>query len=106
MYRYSAIFLNNPDNTSESLETFFWVKILNFFDVDPGSGMDKIWIRDPVWTKFGSGIRDKNPRSATMSTVIKYHIFFYFCVQNLLVNSLTAIYIFVSCYKYFLKFRL
>jgi hypothetical protein len=26
----------NPDNISQSLETIFWVKILKFFDGDPG----------------------------------------------------------------------
>jgi hypothetical protein len=36
----------NPDHISESLETIFLVKILKFFDVDPGS----------VMGKFGSGI--------------------------------------------------
>jgi hypothetical protein len=35
-----------PDHISWSLETIFWVKILKFFDADPG------------WKKFGSGIRD------------------------------------------------
>jgi hypothetical protein len=39
--------MNNPDHISESLEAFFWVKILKFFDADPGSEMEKIWIRDP-----------------------------------------------------------
>jgi hypothetical protein len=54
-----------PDHISQSLETIFWVKILKFFDADlgiffdPGSG-----IRDPGWKNFGSGIRDKHPRSA------------------------------------------
>jgi hypothetical protein len=38
--------MNNPDHTSESLETFFRVKILNFFDADPG------------WKEIGSGIQD------------------------------------------------
>jgi hypothetical protein len=33
--------MNNPDNISESLETFFGFKILKFFNVDPGSGMEK-----------------------------------------------------------------
>jgi hypothetical protein len=28
--------VNNPDHISESLETIFWVKILKFFDADPG----------------------------------------------------------------------
>jgi hypothetical protein len=46
--------MNNPDHISESLETMFWVKILKFFDADPGwkssdpgSGMEKIRFRDP-----------------------------------------------------------
>ncbi len=38
--------MNNPDHISESLETIFRVKMLKFFDADPGSGMEKIWIRD------------------------------------------------------------
>jgi hypothetical protein len=38
--------MNNPDHISQILETIFWVKILQFFDVDPG------------WKKLGSGIRD------------------------------------------------
>jgi hypothetical protein len=28
--------MNIPDHVSESLETIFWVKILKFFNVDPG----------------------------------------------------------------------
>jgi hypothetical protein len=38
--------MNNPDHISESLETFFGVKILKFFDADPVSGMENIWILD------------------------------------------------------------
>jgi hypothetical protein len=48
--------MNIPDHISEWLETFFGLKILKFFDahpgsgifltLDPGSGMDKIQIRD------------------------------------------------------------
>jgi hypothetical protein len=72
--------MNNPDHVSQSLITIFWVKILKFFDVDPGSGMEKIRIRDgkksdPGWKKVGSGmekigIRDgkkSGPGSATVS---------------------------------------
>jgi hypothetical protein len=40
-----------------------WVKILKFFDADPGSGMEKIRIRDPGWKTFGSGF----PGSATLT---------------------------------------
>jgi hypothetical protein len=58
--------MNNPDHILKSLETifsiFFWVKILKFFDEDPG------WRQ---FGSFGSGmeksrIRDKNPGSATL----------------------------------------
>jgi hypothetical protein len=38
----SGFGINNPDHISDSLETIFWVKILKFFDADPG------------WKKFGS----------------------------------------------------
>jgi hypothetical protein len=37
--------INNPDHISESLKTIFLVKILQFFDADPGSGMEKILFR-------------------------------------------------------------
>ncbi len=39
--------LSNPDHISESLETIFWVKILELFDADPGFAMEKIRIRNP-----------------------------------------------------------
>jgi hypothetical protein len=51
--------MNNPGHISESLGTISWVKILKFFDADPG------------WKKFGSGIRDKHPGSTTLHTA--YH---------------------------------
>jgi hypothetical protein len=38
--------MSNPDHIFESVETIFWVKILKFFDAAPGSGMEKIQIRD------------------------------------------------------------
>jgi hypothetical protein len=38
--------MNNQDHISESTVTIFWVKILTFFDADPGSGMEKIRILD------------------------------------------------------------
>jgi hypothetical protein len=40
--------MNNPDHSSESSETIFWVKILKFFDADPESGMEKIRIQDKL----------------------------------------------------------
>ncbi len=46
--------MNNPDHISSYLETIFWVKMLKFYDADPG------------WKKFGSGIPDKHLRSATL----------------------------------------
>jgi hypothetical protein len=47
--------MNKPDHISGSLGTIFYVKILKFFDADPGSGMEKIRIRDRGCKKFGSG---------------------------------------------------
>jgi hypothetical protein len=45
--------MNNPDHVSK--ETIFWVKILKFFDADPG------------WKKFGiRDGRDIHPASATL----------------------------------------
>jgi hypothetical protein len=38
----SGFWMNNPDNIFESLKHFLGFKILKFFDVDPGSGMEKI----------------------------------------------------------------
>ncbi len=50
--------MNNPDHISVSLETIFLVKLLKFFDADPGSGMDKIRIR------YG---KNSDPGSATLT---------------------------------------
>jgi hypothetical protein len=36
-----------PGSYFRELGNFFSVKILKFFDAVPGSGMEKIWIRDP-----------------------------------------------------------
>jgi hypothetical protein len=59
--------MNSPNHISESLETVFWVKILEFFYVDPGwkkfgSGMEN----------FGSGIREKHPGSAALLDCFSY----------------------------------
>ncbi len=43
---------------------FFGVKILKFYDEDPGSGMEKV----------GSGIRDKHSGSATLPSIIFLHL--------------------------------
>jgi hypothetical protein len=36
-----------PGSYFQDLRNNFWVKILKFFDADPGSGMEKIKILDP-----------------------------------------------------------
>jgi hypothetical protein len=70
---------------SESLETIFGLKVLQFFNADPGSGIfftlepgsgkekfgagiRNLFILDPGSRKekFESGIRDKHPGSATL----------------------------------------
>jgi hypothetical protein len=40
------------DHVSENLETIVWVKILKFFDADPGSGNRCGKNSDPGWKKF------------------------------------------------------
>jgi hypothetical protein len=57
--RGSGYGMNDQHHITKSLETIFWVRILKFFDADPGSGMQNTY--DP-----GSGlekirIRDKHP---------------------------------------------
>ncbi len=46
--------MKNPDHISKSLETIFRVKILNSLMRirNPGSRVEKIWIRDPEWKNF------------------------------------------------------
>jgi hypothetical protein len=53
--------MNNPDHISEGLETIFWVKIFKFFDGDPGSGMEKIRIRDRIFGPGMEKIRIRDP---------------------------------------------
>jgi hypothetical protein len=67
--------MDNQDHISETLETIFWLKkfklkILEFFDADPGSGagMEKVRIRDLGWKKMR--IWDKHPGSATLVTTV------------------------------------
>jgi hypothetical protein len=40
--------MNIPDPIAESLETILGVKILKFFDANPGSGKEEIRIRDKL----------------------------------------------------------
>jgi hypothetical protein len=58
--------MNIPDLISESLGTIFWVNKVKFFDADPNSGSGIFLTLDPGWKKkFGFGIRDNHPGSAT-----------------------------------------
>jgi hypothetical protein len=56
--------MNNTDHISEGLETIFWVKILKFFDADPGSVIRDGKNTDPGWKNSdpGSGINIPNQR--------------------------------------------
>jgi len=77
-YLGSGSGMNNPDHISESLETVFSVKILKFFDAVPGSGMEKIWIRDGKNLDPGSGINIPNPQHCLQAiSTIKRHIFLF-----------------------------
>jgi hypothetical protein len=56
--------MNNPDHISESLNTFLGVKILKFFDADPGPGWKKFGfrIRGKKSSDLGSGINIPDPQ--------------------------------------------
>jgi hypothetical protein len=56
--------MNKANHISESLETIFVLRYLNSLMRiwDPGSGMEKIRIRDPGCQKFGSGISIPDPQ--------------------------------------------
>jgi hypothetical protein len=56
--------MNYPNHISRELRKhFFGLRYL----ADPGSGNGKN--SDPGWKKFGTGIRDKHPGSATLQGV-------------------------------------
>jgi hypothetical protein len=70
--------MNNPDHIYERLKSIFWVKILKFFNADPGwkkfgSGMEKIHIRDPGWINSdpGSGVNVPDPATLLLLVVVK-----------------------------------
>jgi hypothetical protein len=50
----------HPGSYFQEIKTFFWVKLLKFFDAVPGSGMKKN--SDPGWKNFGSGINIPDPQ--------------------------------------------
>jgi hypothetical protein len=55
-----------PRSYFRELRNYFWVKILKFFDADPGSGIRDGKNSDPGWKKLAPGIGDKHPTSATL----------------------------------------
>jgi hypothetical protein len=71
--------MNNPDKISDSLETFFWVKIIKFFDADPGSGMEKNRIRDSGWEKSDPGPTTLGPMIKTCPSYPSYYVSVPFC---------------------------
>jgi hypothetical protein len=60
------------------LETIFWVKILEFFDADPGSGLEG-------WKKVGSGM-EKNPGSGINAVLA--NVMFFIQTALLLISNL------------------
>ncbi len=57
--------MNNPDKFFRAqnpfFKSFFGVKILKFFDEDPGSGMETVRIRDGKKSDPGPGINIPDP---------------------------------------------
>jgi hypothetical protein len=44
--------MNNSDHIFKSLDKIFWVKILKFFDANPGSENEKNRVQDPRMKKI------------------------------------------------------
>jgi hypothetical protein len=55
--------MNNPE--------YIWVKILKFFDADPGSGIRDGKNSNPGLKNSDPGIQDKHPGSATLQRTQK-----------------------------------
>ncbi len=72
---WSGSGMNIPDHISKSLETIFRVK--NTWILWWGSGSGIFFTLDPVsgMEKFGSGIRDKHPGSATLLDIVQWRDF-------------------------------
>jgi hypothetical protein len=60
--------MNNPDHISESLETLFWVKILQFFDAIQDRDRKKLG-SGIGWKKLGSGINVPDPQHCITDTI-------------------------------------
>ncbi len=63
--------MNNPESYFRELKKNFGVNILKFFDADPGSGMEKIRIRDGKSSDPGSGINIRVRNTDFFLVVIK-----------------------------------
>ncbi len=59
-----------PRSYFRELRKIFWVKILKFFDRDPGYGMEKIRIRDK---HYGSATRILSVHNRKVGRVIKHY---------------------------------
>jgi hypothetical protein len=73
---YPGSGMNIQNQISESLKTVLRAKntvpVLKFFDADPETESGIFFTKDPGSgaEKFGSGIRDKHPESATMQILL------------------------------------
>jgi len=76
--------MNNPDHIFLELRNhffaFFGVKILKFFDEDPGSGMETVRIRDGKKSDPGSGINIPDPPHCISHTTI-FGFYFSVCIS-------------------------
>ncbi len=61
--------MNNPDHISESLEPFFGLKYMKFFDADPGSGIEKNLIKDGTNSDPRSGINIRDPQHCIFDNI-------------------------------------
>ncbi len=69
------------------------VKILKFFDEDPGSGMKTVWIRDTGWKKVGSGINIPDPQHWFSFVSTKYCVY---VIVSIVFAFVSTVFTFVS----------
>ncbi len=62
--------MNIPSHIFESLETIFWVKILNYFLRIRVRDPEILLTRDSEWKKFGSGINITDPQHCSVSVIV------------------------------------
>jgi hypothetical protein len=86
--------MNILDHISESLQTFFWLKILKVFYADPDPGSFGPWIRDLL--DFGSGMKKSVSRIRDKLTVRTFTSIFKYIIKSIRSHKTVEIEVFLN----------